>query len=139
MSNYKQFKPPTLEDDSNFGDAVFDVHKDNKRHIRVTVKEYPQGGTYIFFKTFKMSEEEGEFVRRQYMAMTKEEFDALYRKMDAIKQATSQSGESGDDEATSDEESPVSSTVVNIPPAKCAKRPLETTKKLIKKKNNKSK
>lgn len=75
----------TLQEDSSFGDSIFDVHKDSRRHIRVAVKEYPRGGTYIFFKVFKF--EDGDFVRRQYISLTTEEFEALYITMDTIRRS----------------------------------------------------
>ena len=75
MSAPKKFTPVSLEDDSSFGDYIKDIHQNDKRHVRVTVKNYPTNGTYIFLKVFKFRD--GEFQRHQYISLTSEEFNLL--------------------------------------------------------------
>ena len=113
MSAPKKFTPVTLEDDSNFGDYVKDIHQNDKRHVRVTVKNYPTNGTYIFLKVFKFRD--GEFQRHQYISLTSEEFNLLKESMSTIsKQLTSNCGES-------EEEEEVEAESTSKPPA--AKKP----------------
>ena len=56
--------PITAEKDGEFGDAHFDVSKNEKRLIRVTPKTYERTRTYIFLKLFKKSEHDYELQQR---------------------------------------------------------------------------
>ena len=70
-----KYKPPTLEEDSNFGDAIIEISHGVNRHLRATIKEYKGNGTYVFLKVFKP--ENGLFKRHQSISLTANEFVAL--------------------------------------------------------------
>ena len=50
--------PFTADKDAEFGDAHFDVSKNEKRLTRATVKIYEKTGTYIVLRYFKKAENE---------------------------------------------------------------------------------
>ena len=74
--------PLTAEKDTDFGDALFDVSKNEKRLIRVTLKTYERTGTYIFLKIFKKGEHDYELQQR--ITLTLEEFEKLTKKTPKI-------------------------------------------------------
>ena len=62
-----KYTPPTLEEDSNFGDAVIEISHGANRHLRVTIKEYKGSGAYVFLKVFKP--ENGLFIRHRLISL----------------------------------------------------------------------
>ena len=70
--------PFTAEIDAEFGDAHFDVSKNEKRLIRVTLKTYERTGIYIFLKLFQKGEHDYELQQR--ITLTLEEFEKLSKK-----------------------------------------------------------
>ena len=83
--NQKSKMPFTADKDAVFGDAHFDVSRNEKRLIRATVKTYEKTGTYIFLKLFKKTENEFEFQQR--LTLTLEEFEKLTKKSPKIRSA----------------------------------------------------
>ena len=83
--------PFTAEKDAEFGDAHFDVSKNEKRLIRVTLKTYERTGTYIFLKLFKKGEHDYEFQQR--ITLTLEEFEKLSKKTAKIRAAAQNSND----------------------------------------------
>ena len=83
--------PFTAEKDAEFGDAHFDVSKNVKRLIRVTLKTYERTGIYIFLKLFKKGEHDYEFQQR--ITLTLEEFEKLSKKTTKIRAATQNSND----------------------------------------------
>ena len=51
----------TIEKNPEFGDALFDVSKFEKRLVRATVKPYEKTGICIFIELFKKAERDYEF------------------------------------------------------------------------------
>ena len=74
--------PFTAEKDAEFGDAHFDVSKNEKRLIRVTLKTYERTGTHIFLKLFNKGEHDYELQQR--ITLTLEEFEKLSKKTPKI-------------------------------------------------------
>ena len=68
-----------------FEDAHFDVSKNEKRLIRVTLKTYERTGTYLFLKLFKNGEHDYELQQR--ITLTLEEFEMLTKKTPKIRAA----------------------------------------------------
>ena len=83
--------PFTAEKDAEFGDAHFDVSKNEKRLIRVTLKTYERTGTYVFLKLFKKGEHDYEFQQR--ITLTLEEFEKLSKKTPKIRAAAQNSND----------------------------------------------
>ena len=65
----------TADKDAEFGDAHFDVSRNEKCLIRLTLKTYEKTCTYIFLKLFKKAETEFEFQQR--LTLRLEEFEKL--------------------------------------------------------------
>ena len=73
--NQKSRMHLTADKDAEFGDAHFDVCRNEKRLIRATVKTYEKTGTYVFLKLFKKAENELEFQQR--LTLTLAEFEKM--------------------------------------------------------------
>ena len=74
-----------------FGDAHFDVSKNEKRLIRVTLKTNERTGTYIFLILFKKGEH--DFELQQRLTLTLEEFIKLSTKTAKIRAAAQNSND----------------------------------------------
>ena len=74
--------PFTAEKDAEFGDTHFDVSKNEKRLIRVTLKTYERTGTFVFLKLFKKGENDYELQQR--INLTLEKFEKLSKKTPKI-------------------------------------------------------
>ena len=77
--------------DGEFGDAHFDVSKNETRLIRVTLKTYERTGTYIFLKLFKKGEHDYEL--QQSITLTLEEFEKFTKKTPKFRAAAQNSND----------------------------------------------
>ena len=70
-----------LEKDAEYSDGHFDLNSNEKRLIRVAVKNYEKTGTYLSLKLFKREQEDAEYKFEQTITLSADEFQLFVEKL----------------------------------------------------------
>ena len=70
-----------LEKDAEYSDSHFDLNSNEKRLIRVAVKNYEKTGTYLSLKLFKREQEDAEYKFEQRITLSADEFQLFVEKL----------------------------------------------------------